>query len=201
MKLHKLLLYLFTGLLSVAEAWAQSASGELAGIDAKAGTITVAAKTGFQIYRVNPATEITLNGQKATFDRLVKGMAVKVSSAQPEVASRIAATGLAPAPAAAGGKAAPGPGGLLERRLAETKWLLPLQNSKSPEKSWFKLHADGTATAGWHDRVGSWRAISDDTAEVKISGSDPERTETYQFNAALTQGKERHKGEIIKKVE
>lgn len=135
-----------------------------------------------------------------TFDRLGKGMAVKVSSAQPTVASRIVASGLAPDPAA-GGKAAPARGSLLERRLAGTKWLIPLKDSKSPEKNWFKLHADGTVTAGWHGRVGSWRVIADDTAEVKISGSDPERAETYQFNAGLTQGKERHKGEIIKKVE
>ena len=201
MNTPKVILRLAAAFLVGSTCHAQSTNGEIAALDQKAGSITVAATAGFQTYRVNPSTEITINGQKATFAKLAKGMSVKVSSAQPTVASRIIASGLQaeqPGPAA---KAQAVPANLLERRLAGTKWLIPLKDSKTPERNWFKLHADGTVTAGWHGRVGSWRVIADDTAEVKISGSDPERAETYQFNAGLTQGKERHKGEIVKKVE
>lgn len=201
MNMPKVILHFAAAFLAVSTCHAQSTNGEIAAIDHKAGSITVAATAGFQTYRVNPSTEITINGQKATFARLAKGMSVKVSSAQPTVASRIIASGLVTEQPGADAKVQPAPANLLERRLAGTKWLIPLKDSKTPERNWFKLNADGTVVAGWHERVGNWRVISDDTAEVKISGSDPDRTETYQFNAALTQGKERRKGEIIKKVE
>lgn len=75
-------------------ASAESGDSEIAQIDAKADTFTAKQNGQMRTYRVRPGVEVTINGIKATFAELEAGMKVKVTSAEPGLATRLAATGL-----------------------------------------------------------------------------------------------------------
>jgi hypothetical protein len=73
---------------------AQSGDYEIAEIDAAASTFTGKMHGQLRTMRVRPAVEVTINGLKATFAELEPGMKVKVTSAEPGVATRLVASGL-----------------------------------------------------------------------------------------------------------
>ena len=77
-----------------AMAHAQSGDYEIAETSATANTFTGKINGQLRTLRVRPAVEVTINGLKATFAELEPGMKVKVTSAEPGVATRLAATGL-----------------------------------------------------------------------------------------------------------
>ena len=72
----------------------QSGDYEIAEIDTAANTFTGERNGVLSTMRVRPAVEVTINGLKGTFAELEPGMKVKVTSAEPGVATRLAATGL-----------------------------------------------------------------------------------------------------------
>jgi len=84
-------------------AHAESGDYEIAQIDLKAGTFSAKLNGQVRTFRVRPAVETTINGIKGTFEELEPGMKVKVTLAEPGVASRLVATGLRtlPSPSAA----------------------------------------------------------------------------------------------------
>jgi hypothetical protein len=85
---------------------------EVVQLDPQAGTFTVKSHGQMRAFRALVGVEVTINGLKATFAEIEPGMMVKITSAEPGVASRLTATGLrartpaeshpaTPAPAAA----------------------------------------------------------------------------------------------------
>jgi hypothetical protein len=80
---------------------AQSGDYELAEIDAKANTFTAKQNGQLRTLRVRPSVDVTINGLKAAFGELEPGMKVKVTSGEPGLATKLAATGLRTKPSAA----------------------------------------------------------------------------------------------------
>jgi hypothetical protein len=72
---------------------AQSGAFEIAQIDVAAGTFTGKLNGQMRTFRVRPGVEVSINGLKATFAELEPGMKVQVTSADPGVATKLAATG------------------------------------------------------------------------------------------------------------
>ena len=57
----------------------------------------------------------------------------------------------------------------LAKDLVGTKWTWPEPKFKEKD-SWFRLHADGTTSAGWHKRKGTWKLINKDSVVINVSG-------------------------------
>ena len=72
----------------------QSGNYEIIQVDPAASTFTAEMNKQLRTFRVRPAVEVTINGVKATFAELEVGMKVQVTSAEPGVATRLAATGI-----------------------------------------------------------------------------------------------------------
>ncbi len=96
------LLSLLAVLVCTHFAHAQTGEYEIAQIDAKAGTFSATLNGQVRTFRVRPSVETTINGIRGAFEELEPGMKIKVTSAEPGVATRLVATGLRtrPAPAA-----------------------------------------------------------------------------------------------------
>jgi len=91
---------------------AQSGEFEIIQVDPAASTFTVEANKQLHTYRVRPGVEVTINGVNSTFAKLEVGMKVKVTSADPGVATKLVANGLQTAKSAkGGGNALPAAGG------------------------------------------------------------------------------------------
>ncbi len=75
-------------------AHSQSGDFEIAEVNAKAGTFTGKVNGQLRSFRVRPDVDVTINGLKATFEELEPGMKVKVTSADPGIATRLMASGL-----------------------------------------------------------------------------------------------------------
>jgi hypothetical protein len=75
----------------------------------------------------------------------------------------------------------------LTRQLAGTFWTSPFGK---PGRQWFSLNADGTATAGWHDLVGSWKVVAPLTIELRITGHDinGHASTLLHFDSSLSHG-------------
>lgn len=76
----------------------------------------------------------------------------------------------------------------LSQALANTYWTWPDPRIHE-SKGWFRLNSDGTATAGWHNKRHSWKAVDGSTIEYEITLNDnglhrlrfnKERTEATQ---------------------
>ena len=111
---------------------AQSGDYEIAEINAAANTFTGKLNGQLRTMRVRPAVEVSINGLKATFAELEPGMKVKVTSAEPGMATRLAATGLrtrqpsAPTLAAA---ATPAPLGAGSQPARQVKATIPANSA------------------------------------------------------------------------
>ncbi|HEY3901076.1 MAG TPA: hypothetical protein VGM54_20860 [Chthoniobacter sp.] len=100
--LHTLLLILLLAVASAQPAHAGKPTPratpieayEVARIDPQAGTFTVKANGQVRAFRARLGAEVTINGLKATFAEIEPGMMVKITTAEPGVASRLVATGL-----------------------------------------------------------------------------------------------------------
>ncbi len=57
----------------------------------------------------------------------------------------------------------------LRQQLAGTIWKWPDPKVKV---RWFKLNPDGTVTAGWHNKPGTWVVTSNSTAEVVVASTN-----------------------------
>ena len=139
-------------------------------------------------------TEVMINGVTMAFKDLEPGMRITLTMAEPGVAARIEASGDLAFPAATGAESKPAgtadqkssdPREALRSKLAGTTWDWPdLRMSKG--KAWFRLNADGSATAGWHPVPGFWHVVSGDTIELRIRVNPG--VETIRFDAALKRG-------------
>jgi hypothetical protein len=67
-----------------------AADDKLVSYDPAASVITVDRSGQLKTYRIRPITEFTVNGVKATFDKLQPGMKVNVTLSDPQTVSRIA---------------------------------------------------------------------------------------------------------------
>ncbi len=108
------ILLLLAAVLLPWSARAQSGDYEIIQVDAAANSFTVEANKQLHTFRVRPGVDVTINGVKADFKQLEIGMKVKVTSADPGVATKLIANGLQTqkpatpghAPLAAGARAA-----------------------------------------------------------------------------------------------
>jgi hypothetical protein len=163
------------------QAIAQSTTGNLTALDAKAGTLTVS--TGGapgRLYRTRASVEVFINGAKSKFEELAEGMTVKVSSGEPGLAARIDASGTPKSGASAGGAQS------LEQRLVGTKWLW-WEGDKEIQTIEFK--AGGRASWSIKGRGEfSWKVTP---GENRIEGVAPPRGKKFKmtFNDTLTKGK------------
>jgi hypothetical protein len=64
----------------------------------------------------------------------------------------------------------------LRTHLRDSKW--KLSGGKS-----FELRADGSTTASWHGRKGSWKVTGPNTAEISITNSGAQRKVTFDDDA------------------
>lgn len=78
------------------------------------------------------------------------------------------------------------PGKDLARLLGGTTWTWPDTRNIKKENAWFRLNDDGSTTAGWHARSGTWKALSGDTIELSVTFNPG--TGTVRFNRELSQG-------------
>jgi hypothetical protein len=102
-------LFFFLGcLLFPTFGFAQSGEFEIIQVDPAASTFTVEANKQLHTYRVRPGVEVTINGVSASFAKLEVGMKVKVTSADPGVATKLVANGLQTAKPAPKGRAPAG---------------------------------------------------------------------------------------------
>ena len=74
--------------------FAQSGDYEIAEVNAAGSSFTGKRNGQLSTMRVRPTVEVTINGLKGTFSELEPGMKVKVTSAEPGIATKLAATGL-----------------------------------------------------------------------------------------------------------
>lgn len=116
--MHRLLVLLLGVITFAASARAQSGEYELNEIDPKGGTFSATLDGQVRTFRVGPAVETTINGVKASFEELEPGMKLKVASAEPGTATRLAASGLRTRPAPTAGARPPiGVGGQPARQV------------------------------------------------------------------------------------
>ena len=161
---------------------------EISSVDAKAGTIVLSTKAGFQTYRLRPDTEILLNGVRGKISDLTAGMAAKITSSEPGVATRVVANGApggaAPAADAAGKPAAEaGEEALkkLEERLIGTSW------SFEKHKSYVRVDKGGALYVGWaKSSFGKWKVTGENT--VEFSPWTDGAKETLKLNASHRAG-------------
>jgi hypothetical protein len=91
-------------------------------VDAAGNSFTAEANKQLRTFRVRPEIEVTINGVKATFAQLEVGMKVKVTSAEPGVATKLVANGLQTKKAAPAGQPPIAPGAQPAREVdAEIK--------------------------------------------------------------------------------
>lgn len=102
--MRKIMTLLLAALAFVRFASAQSGEYEINQVDSKADTITATLNGQMRTFRVRIGVDTTINGVKATFDDLEPGMKVKITSAEPGLATRLAATGLRTRQAPTGNK-------------------------------------------------------------------------------------------------
>ena len=135
-------------LLTANSAFAQSIVGEITAIDPVKKTFSVSASAEEpKSYRLRMAPEIFLNGAKSKLDDFAVGMAIKVTSGETGVASKIEVTGT-PFPAGTA------PVGTFESRLTGTKWIW----GETKDMVWtLKFNKDGTAQ--WTQGVFSWKVM------------------------------------------
>ncbi len=88
------LLALVLAATNTPRAPAQSGDYEIVQIDPAAGTFSTKLNGQVRTFRVRPAVEVTINGLKAAFAEIEPGMNVKITTAEPGVASRLAVTGV-----------------------------------------------------------------------------------------------------------
>jgi hypothetical protein len=61
------------------------------------------------------------------------------------------------------------PQALTEEDVAGTRWQWHDQQFGS--RAWFQLNADGTVTAGWHQKKGEWKLLGDRRISAKITAT------------------------------
>ncbi len=76
-------------------------------------------------FRVRPSVETTINGVKAAFEEIEPGMKVKITSAEPGTATRLAATGLRTRNTPAGSAGAKPPMGMAPQAARQVKAAVP----------------------------------------------------------------------------
>ena len=157
--------------------------GDITGVDSRANTITVTGRGKVATYRVRPDTEITINGVRGKFPALAQKMTVKVSAADPTVASKVEATEaiVAPAPGADGmplsgperraaafgikikpGSLEDGPLAPLTAELGDSKW-------RMNDGKVITLHAGGATEGSWPGAQGTWKVTAPNSLEWTLS--------------------------------
>ena len=169
--------------LLVSGFWAnaQSMSGDITAVDAKAATVTVSSAGGTpRVYRTRPSVEVFINSAKSKLADLTEGMTIKVTSAEPGFATRIDAAGTA-ADGATGAATES-----LEKRLIGQTWLW-YESGKSVETMEFQPGG----IAHWsirHRGPFKWQVTPDGK---RIEGTAPPNGKKFKmtFDATLTKGK------------
>ena len=165
----------------VAFAQAQSMSGDITAVNVTAATVTVSAAGGTpRVYRTRPSVEVLVNGAKGKLADLAEGMTIKVTSAEPGVATRIEAAGST----AAGTTGAATDS--LEKRLIGQTWLW-YESDKRKET----LEFQPGGIAYWsirHRGPFKWQVTPDGK---RIEGTAPPNGKKFKmtFDATLTKGK------------
>ena len=172
---------LFLVLLLPALLHANDLEGDIFGLDAKAGTLTLSAGTKLVNYHVRLTTEITINSIKAKFGELKEGMTAKIVSAEPSVAAKIIATGMPnllpdSSPAMTASVKAMDE---LKEKLKDSKW-------DQKDGKTFELHADGTTRGSWHERKGFWKVVGPNLIDMHVNwGPSPPDHVTVSPDANL----------------
>lgn len=175
--------FFFLSLVMATMAHAAVIEGEISTVDLRASTITVTMKGRVATFRVRPDTEVLVNGARSKFPALAPKMAVKVTAADPTVASRVEAKAAEapPAPPADGaemtgpekraaffgvkikpGSLEDGPEAPLAAELVDSKWRLN-------DGRIITLRANGIAEGSWPGSQGTWKATSATTLEWTLS--------------------------------
>jgi hypothetical protein len=163
------------------QAIAQSMTGDITALDAKAGTLTVSTGGAVgRLYRTRVSVEVFINGAKSKFEELTEGMTVKITSKEPGLAERIEAGGRPKSGVSAGGTQN------LEQRLIGTKWIW-WEGENEIQTIEFK--AAGRASWSIKGRGEfTWKVAP---GENRIEGVAPPRGRKFKmtFNDTLTKGK------------
>jgi hypothetical protein len=179
-------------------------------VDPATQLLTLSAKGAVTTLRVRQGAEITINGLEGTFEELEPKMKVEVTLGEPGVAERLEANGVVtrkpaaktqpPPPSPTPSQSQPAapnsdasiPTSLADK-LANTTWSWPFEKVKS-SAAWFKLNADMTVRAGWHNKHRTWKVLNDTMIEMTVTSSDKSPPKILTFNKELTEATDQNNG-------
>lgn len=176
MKTRTLILAVLLTLVAGLQAQ-QTSTKQITAVDTAKNTVTLSDQSHVKTYNLAMMAEVTINGAKATVGELAVGMRVlSLSLADSTTIRKLEAFNL-PVSAQTGPKkkspSVPPPptapilnaeADELTKKLPGTFW----KRNEDP-KGWVCLNANGTATAGWHNKQGSWEVVGKLTILLKIT--------------------------------